>query len=58
MSAPDVIDHEVRLRQIESRLDDIDKRNKAHKDTLRGQLTLIIGTVITSVIGLVLHGIK
>lgn len=55
---PDLIDHEIRLRQIEKRLDDNDKKEKSHQDTLKGQFTWIIGTVITSVSGLILHAIK
>ena len=55
---PNLIDHEVRLRQVEKRLDDFDKRDKAHQDILKGQFTWIIGTVITSISGLILHAIK
>lgn len=55
---PNLIDHEIRLRQIEKRLDDMDKKDKSHQDTLRGQFTWIIGTVITSISGLILHAVK
>ncbi len=55
---PDLIDHEIRLRQIESQLDDFRSGHKSHHDSLKGQFTLIIGTVVTSVSGLVLHAIK
>ena len=55
---PNLIDHEIRLRQIEKRLDDMDKKETSHQDTLKGQFTWIIGTVITSISGLILHAIK
>lgn len=55
---PNLIDHEVRLRQIEKRLDDFDKKDKSHQDTLKGQFTWIIGTVVTSISALLLHLIK
>jgi hypothetical protein len=55
---PNVVDHEVRLRLIEKRLDDLDKKDKSHQDTLKGQFTWIIGTVMTSIAGLILHAIK
>jgi len=55
---PSLIEHEIRLRQIEKTLDDMGKKEKAHQDTLKGQFTWIIGTVITSISGLILHAIK
>ena len=55
---PNLIDHEIRLREIEKTLDDIGKKEKSHQDTLKGQFTWIIGTVITSISGLILHAIK
>lgn len=55
---PNLIDHEIRLRQIEKRLDDMDKKEKSHQDTLKGQFIWIIGTVFTSISGLILHAIK
>ncbi len=58
MSKPHLIDHEVRLRQIESKLSEFDKNHQSHEDSLKGQFTWIIGTVITSIVGLILHGIK
>ena len=58
MDEPNLIDHEVRLRHIEMRLLDFDKSSKSNQDTLKGQFTWIIGTVITSISGLLLHAIK
>jgi hypothetical protein len=55
---PNLIDHEVRLRQIEKRLEECDVKDKSHQDTLKGQFTWIIGTVITSISGLLLHAVK
>lgn len=55
---PNLIDHEVRLRQIEKKLEECDRKDKSHQDTLKGQFTWIIGTVITSISGLILHAIK
>lgn len=58
MSPPDLNDHEVRLRLIEKKLEDVEKKEKAYHDSLKGQFTWIVGTVITSIAGLVLHAIK
>ena len=59
MSArPDLIDHEIRLRQIEKVLDAIEKKNKSHQEMIKNHFTWIIGTVVTSVTGLILHAVK
>ena len=58
MFAPDLNDHEVRLRLIEKKLEVIDKTDKSHQDSLKGQFIWIVGTVITSIAGLILHAIK
>ena len=53
-----LIDHECRIKKIEERFEEYDKKNKVHQDSLKGQFTWIIGTVITSISGLILHAIK
>jgi len=58
MSNPDIIDHEIRIRQIETILADNEKRAKANQEMLKGHFNWIIGTVITSISGLILHAIK
>ena len=58
MFSPDLNDHEVRLRLIEKKITDFENKTKSHQDTLKGQFTWIVGTVITSIAGLILHAIK
>ena len=58
MSNPDIIDHEIRIRQIENKLAENDKRSKANQDMIKGHFNWIVGTVITSISGLVLHAVK
>ena len=58
MSNPDIIDHEIRIRQIENKLDENDKRSIDHQDMIKGNFNWIVGTVITSISGLVLHAVK
>lgn len=58
MSNPSLIDHEVRIRHIENTLNDVSKKEKTQQDTLKSQFVWIIGTVITSISGLILHAIK
>jgi len=58
MSNPDIIDHEIRIRQIENKLSENDKQSKAHQDMTEGHFNWIVGTVITSISGLILHAVK
>ena len=58
MSNPDIIDHEIRIRQIENILTENEKKSKANQEMIKGHFNWIIGTVITSISGLILHAIK
>ena len=52
---PNLIDHEVRLRQLEKLLEHYDQKYKDNEAKLSGQYTWIIGTVVTSISALPLH---
>ena len=58
MSEPTLIDHEVRIQLLEKNIMDADDKSKSHQDTLKSQFVWIIGTVFTSIAGLILHAIK
>jgi hypothetical protein len=55
---PNLIDHEVRIREIERLLKHYDEKYKDNEAKLSGQYTWIISTVVTSVSALLLHLIK
>jgi len=55
---PNLIDHEVRIRELERLLKHYDDKYKDNEAKLSGQYTWIIGTVATSISALLLHLVK